>query len=558
MLPLSRFGSARPALVLFLALGCNKEADKAPSAAASAPNTLSPTQHLSRASIALRGVRPSLDDLEKVRDNPAALDGLIDGYVASDDIGPAIRHMHGEWLLTDMFLIYYPTGFPAIDGLSDMDAHAVNQAATEGTARLAEHIVLEDRPYTELVTADYVMANHITAEIWGLEVSGDGDWQEARFDDGRLHAGLLTDPFFFVRHPSTDTNRQRERSSHMARAVWCHDYLRREVRVPEGVDLTDGGDAAIVDNPVCVNCHNTLDPMAGAFAENVGVIAPQYTRSYPIETWDPSLADDYDPILFYGVPAHDVVDLGQIIAADSRFSRCAVRRHYGQMMAMDAKAVPDSVVDDYLTTFQDEGTRVRPLLAAIAKSDAFAATGPVERADGVAAEGLRRATPWHLQRIMEDLTGFRWETDVDFNIGYGRIGEVELTDNISWGFRVHAGGADGFDIWDPMRTANPTTLLVMREVAGMAAKQVVAADLVDGQGHLLTRVSAETTDETDVRDQLVELHLRLYGEVVAADSAPVTASWTLFSGELDRSGSATDAWELTLFAMLQDPHLLFY
>ena len=543
--------------VVLLLVGCNNDPGKAPGTGV-APNTLSPTQHLSRASIALRGVRPSLDDLEAVRDNPGALDGLIESYAASDDIGPTIRHMHGEWLLTDVFLSFYPAAYPTRGALSDMDAHALNRAVTEGTARLAEHIVLEDRPYSELVTADYVMANDVTAEVWGLSVSGDGDWQEARFDDGRLHSGLLSDPNYFVRHASTDTNRQRARSAHLMRALLCHDYMRREVRVPEGIDLTDGGDNAIKENVVCVGCHNTLDPMAGAFAENVGVVFPQYTWSYPITTWDPGLAADYDPILFYGVAAHDVLDVGQIIAEDNRFARCAVRRHYGQMMAMDADAVPDSVVDDLLPVWTAGDERVRPLLAEIARSDAFASTGPVVVEDGVAAEGLRRATPWHLQRVLEDLTGFRWETDVTYDIGFGRVGEVELMDNISYGFRVHAGGADGFDIWDPMRTANPTTLLVMREAAGMAAKLVVEADLVDGEGHLLTRVSSDTSDETSIRTQLVDLHLRLFGEAVSADGSEVTASWTVFANELERSDSVTSAWEATLFAMLQDPNLLFY
>jgi len=553
--------SRRPAVLvvaLLVASGCGGDDGKSAVDPSPSIETISPTEHLSRASVALRGVRPSLADLQTVRDDPSRLDGLIEGYVDSDDIGPAIRHMHGEWLLTDVFLSYFPAGYAAVGELSDVDAHQLNLAVTEGTARLAEHIVLDDRPYTELVTADYIMANPLTAVVWGLELEGEG-WQEARFEDGRPHAGLLSDPNYYTRHASTDTNRQRARGAHITRALLCHDYMRREVRVPEGVDLTDGGDRAIQDNAVCVSCHNTLDPMAGAFAENVGVIVPQYTRRYPIETWDPSLADDYDPIYFYGIPAHDIIDVGEIIAEDSRFARCAIRRHYGQLMAMDADDVPDSVVDELLPVWQGQGGQVRPLLAAIATSDAFASSGPVERSDGVAAEGLRRATPWHMQRVMEELTGFRWDMDVDYNLGYGRVGEVELADNITFGFRVHSGGADGFDIWDPMRTANPTTLLVMREVAGMAAKKVVADDLYgDGSPRLLTRVSTDTTDENSVREQLVDLHLRLHGKVEAADGPAVTASWTLFSGELSRASDAATAWELTLFAMLQDPTLLYY
>ena len=34
-------------------------------------------------------------------------------------------------------------------------------------------------------------------------------------------------------------HRQRARGAHLARALLCHDYMNREVIIPDGVDLTD-------------------------------------------------------------------------------------------------------------------------------------------------------------------------------------------------------------------------------------------------------------------------------------------------------------------------------
>ncbi|MEL6180903.1 MAG: hypothetical protein AAFS10_18225, partial [Myxococcota bacterium] len=55
---------------------------------------LSPTDHLVRASMALRGVRPSVEELETVRANPDALPGVVDTYIESEAFGTTIRDMH--------------------------------------------------------------------------------------------------------------------------------------------------------------------------------------------------------------------------------------------------------------------------------------------------------------------------------------------------------------------------------------------------------------------------------------------------------------------------------
>ena len=81
-----------------------------------------------------RGARRAgraLTDLEQVRADPEALDALIDSDAASDDIGPTIRHMAGEWFLTDVFLSCHSAGYPTIGVLSEMGALDLNQQVTE-------------------------------------------------------------------------------------------------------------------------------------------------------------------------------------------------------------------------------------------------------------------------------------------------------------------------------------------------------------------------------------------------------------------------------------------
>ena len=75
---------------------------------------------------------------------------------------------------------------------------------------------------------------------------------------------------------------------------------------------------------------------------------------------------------------------------------------------------------------------------------------------------------------------------------------------------------------------------------------------------LLTQVSDDTTDETAIRNQLQELHLRILGESVLADSESINETYELFQMALSNNGNAKTAWKVVLTAMFQDPAVMFY
>src|SRR5690349_16869194 len=64
------------------------------------PSTrLSPTEHLARASLALRGVRPSLAELTLVAAEPGRLPALVDRYLDTPEFAATIRELHDAVLL---------------------------------------------------------------------------------------------------------------------------------------------------------------------------------------------------------------------------------------------------------------------------------------------------------------------------------------------------------------------------------------------------------------------------------------------------------------------------
>ena len=179
---------------------------------------------------------------------------------------------------------------------------AVQYGARRAPLELIAHVVQNDLPYTEILTADYIMANPWTARAYGASTRFDdpddvhefrpsrimnyyrmGDGYKDEFDTvlqvGRIldpgplhtdypHAGILNTNAFLKRYPTTATNRNR------ARARWTYyhflgfDVEKSASRTTDPVALADTNNPTM-HNPACTVCHSVLDPVAGAF-QNYG------------------------------------------------------------------------------------------------------------------------------------------------------------------------------------------------------------------------------------------------------------------------------------------------
>ena len=179
---------------------------------------------------------------------------------------------------------------------------AVQYGARRAPLELIAHVVENDLPYTEILTADYIMANPMTATAYGASTRFDdpedvyefrparivdyyrrGEGYESEYDPLTLavrvldpgplhtdypHAGILNTIAFLKRYPSTATNRNRARS----RWTYYHflglDIEKSASRTTDPVALADTNNPTM-HNPACTVCHSVLDPVAGAF-QNYG------------------------------------------------------------------------------------------------------------------------------------------------------------------------------------------------------------------------------------------------------------------------------------------------
>ena len=178
---------------------------------------------------------------------------------------------------------------------SDMVQHGFRRAPLA----LIAHVVENDLPYTEILTADYIMANPWAARAYGAPTHHfddpedvhefkpssiesyyrPGEGYETEFNrvigaeriihPGTLltkypHAGILNMTSFLYRYPTTATNRNRARS----RWTYYHflglDIEKSASRTTDPVALADTNNPTLL-NPACTVCHRIMDPVAGAF-----------------------------------------------------------------------------------------------------------------------------------------------------------------------------------------------------------------------------------------------------------------------------------------------------
>ncbi len=413
---------------------------------------------------------------------------------------------------------------------------------------------------------------------------------------------MLSESEVYRRWESPASNFHRKRANLLADALLCEPFATRDV-APEGIpDVSDPAAVsnAVFEAPSCVNCHQAMDPLAShLWGFKVQVKRTTVAKGYEANCRDYNLEDESEvntyvpgqycyplehytvsdeslwveagtrPPGYYGLPSHDLVDLGQNIAADPRFALCTARTFYGYLTQQDKRDVPLALVSDLTEVFVDSGFDAKALARAIVLSESFRAvrTGSDEE---TGAAGVQVIRPEQFARTIEDLTGFRWIVLADLDScsmptltagGTNCWGAVDLAVSDQFGFRGMSGGMNSYYSTAPTHTVTPPKETVMARYAAEAAGYVVTADFGESDAsarQLLTLVEPWDSDEALVREQIVALYLRILGQFVTSDDESVDATYALFETRLEVDGNGVEAWKLTLTALLLHPRMMFY
>ena len=549
---------------------------------------------LRRATLSLAGRLPSEAELSAIGSKGAkALPEILDAVMKEDAFYARLREGFNDIFLTlgadgnadQTFLSYdhFPQRhwyqkweFKDIAGEKERReagykmAREYREALHGEPLRLIEHIVREGRPFTEIVTADYIMLSPYSARGYGVfeevkerfknaddpfeyipvrlhALKGRNRQQDQESASGFYpHAGLLSTFQWLCRYPTTETNRNRLR----ARMYYQHflgvDVLELAARVTDAAAVTAKYKVPTMEAGECVVCHKTLDPVASLFqdywkfaGEGVygrrkgGWFADMFQAGFEGE--DMPAAERWRSLQW----------LGERTAKDPRFAVAMVEHAYYILTGRRTLLPPKDLEDPLFAAKHrawSEQRRVTEGIAARFAKNGFNFKGVIQdwvasdfyRADGVAtalANPARRAelddigivrllAPEQVERKLAAIFGTGWgrlrNTDGGLAMLYGGIDSREVTERAT-----DPSGAMGAiqRILSNDVACKQTALDFSREPARRRLFPGIEPDVIPG-----------TPDaDSKIRSAIVHLHARVLGRHEAPDSPEVTRTFALFA-----------------------------
>jgi hypothetical protein len=433
--------------------------------------------------------------------------------------------------------------------------------------KLVEHVVRNDRPFTEIATADYTMVTPYTARGYGIfdEVRSQFKDPDDPFEyvpvqlkalKGRSkatdqesatgyypHAGLLSTFQYLRRYPTTETNRNRLR----ARMYYLHflgvDALELAARVSDAAAVTAKYPVPTMQASECVVCHRTIDPVAGLFQDYYsfdGVYGRRKGGWYQDMFGAGFEGEELGP----GQRWRALQWLGERTAKDPRFAAAMVEHVYYILTGRKALPAPKDLEDPLYAAkrraYQEQRRQIEAVAERFAKNGFNLKTvfkdwivSDFYRADGLAAAldnprrraelddvGLvRMLSPEQVERKVNAIFGQRWgKLHGQLAILYGGIDSKEVTE----------------------RAADPSGAMgaIQRTLANDVACKHTLRDFArkPSERRLFPGIEPDvlpgSSPESDarIRRAVARLHEMVLGREDAVDSEEVSRTFDLFAG----------------------------
>ena len=236
----------------------------------------------------------------------------------------------------------------------------------------------------------------------------------------------------------------------------------------------------------------------------------------------------------------------QQLASDSGLIECAVEQAFEIFLGRAPEAEDTTALTAHREAFLKSGLQLKALYRSLLNDSSY--TTSIQHGNENA--GFKMVTTDQMASQIEDITGFRFRTQ-----GY----DVMSTD--TYGLRTLAGGVDGDLVTAPATNPTATMLLVQERLAQAAAWFVVDKDQSSDSPRLFTEIDFHETPNSSPEPmiaQIQNLHLRLFGHLIAPDGPEVEANLALWTDLFEVEGSISDAWAGLLSVLLRDPHFLVY
>jgi hypothetical protein len=433
--------------------------------------------------------------------------------------------------------------------------------------KLIEHIVRNEKPFTEIVTADYIMITPYTARGYGiydelkpkfknpddpfeyipvklkaLKGRSKATDQESATGD-YPHAGLLSNFQYLRRYPTTETNRNRLR----ARMFYLHflgvDALELAARVGDAAAVTAKYPIPTMQASECVVCHKTIDPVAGCFQDyyafegvygrrKEGWYKDMFEAGFETEKLPPS--ERWRALQW----------LGERTAKDPRFAVAMVEHVYyiltGRKVLVAPKDLEDPLYPARRRAYQEQRRQIETIAQRFVQSGfnlksvfkdwivsdfyradglASAGTSPQRRAELDDVGVSRMLSPEQVERKVNAIFGQPWgKLQEQLAILYGGIDSKEVTERA-----VDPSGAMG-----AIQRTLANDVAARHTLRDFMLKPAERRLFPDIEPSVLPGSSPEA--DAAIRRTIVRLHELVLGRHDAVDSAEVTRTFELFAG----------------------------
>jgi len=573
---------------------------------------MSPRRLLRRVTLSLAGRLPTKEERVEVEQNGMkAIDAILDATMQEDAFYDRLQEAFNDILLTRGYdgvaegalsyehfktRLWYQDLSPR-KGLSPeqqqklfpyshpkMIAHTkLVREYREGMRRepleLVTYIVRNDRPFTELVTADYTMVSPYTSKGYGIY-----DELKDKFDDpddpfefiptkiealksrnGRQaqesgtgfypHAGLLSSFQYLKRYPTTETNRNRLRIRMYFEHFLGVDILQLAPRVNDAAAITAKYEIPTMQATDCVVCHKVMDPIAGLYqdyyvVDGKGIYGPRKKGWYE-DMFSPGFEGEALP---EDERWRSLQWLGKRTARDPRFA-VAMVKHVWYILTGRKPLLPPEDIDDPMfaarrrayhvqrdeidriaSRFAEADFNLKVVFKELVQSEFYRVDGlvtavkePRRMAELDDVGVVRMLTPEQLERKLTAIFGKRW----------GRLTDSESK------FKILYGGIDSKQVTERLTDPSGVMGAIQRIMANDVACKNVAADfsLPQAERRLFPGIEPDVVPganaklDEQIRRAIVHLHELLLGRFDTTDDPEVQRTYDLFAGIVEDAKS---------------------
>lgn len=541
---------------------------------------LDPQATLRKASLNLLGQLPTPQQIEALAavgepGLPTALDELL----LQDAFYERVKEIYNDKFLTDRYTGYNgyainllnETFFPnAVDDtyelITEEERAKINRAVAREPLELVKHVVRNDRPFTEILTATYTVMNPFSAKMFNsdaafADAADENEWVESNIryydEDGGFYnyptAGVLSSPMFLNRFGTTPTNRNRHRARMVFELFLATDILSIGDRPLDPVASARFANPTRED-PSCNACHKIIDPVAGAFQKFDDNDQERYrpNREWHTEMFPPGYGTDEMTIDEY---PYALNWLAERIAQDPRFVRATVQQVFSALTGQKPLAYPaDPEAADFASQLkaweaQDQFFRaageafvgpeftynLKSVFKSVIMSPYFRAANASEPLSPERAVELRAvgtglmASPEILSRKISAIVGFPWSRGYDGN------------EWLTFDYRILYGGIDSDTVVNRLHVPNGVMAAVQWRMANEVACAATAWDFSrpTNERRLFPYVAVSDVPqdvegvensgaEALIRQNLQYLQQHVLGETLALDDPELDRSYQLF------------------------------